>query len=280
MSKSLLRLVLLSSPLALAACGEGWEVQRVSDYAPYGNSRTAGSGVAYVRAKMLPKKELVAEPVMEKMKAETKEKEGDAVEVAQEVKPMEEPAPVLEAEEIFTQAQQKGAVVPGVAAASLDEGGVKEGEEASLGEGYQQQGLSDDTEMAGDDDMMMNGGYAEEEGASFKGDADEEEHSSLMMNDDLRGLGTENYITQTPKTIVAPKVEVVRMDSYEPAAGGGKSMKTADIKGYYSADGEVVEVYEAEVVKPQKQIIVPKKDSWAYLSVGEEELREIYNQPF
>jgi hypothetical protein len=52
-------LVVLCVPLA--SCGEGWEMVRVTDVTPYGNSRTAGSGIAYVRAKMLPKKELMLE---------------------------------------------------------------------------------------------------------------------------------------------------------------------------------------------------------------------------
>ena len=110
MSKSLLRLALLSAPLLLlTACGEGYEVQRTSDYGSFDMDRTAGTGVAYVRARMLPKKEIVAEfeaePVMEEITAE--ESEPVMVE-AEEVKPMEEPAPVLQAEEIFTESQQKG----------------------------------------------------------------------------------------------------------------------------------------------------------------------------
>ena len=46
----------------LAACGDGWEMVRVDDVVPYGNTRTAGTGVAYVRAKMMPEKELKLEP--------------------------------------------------------------------------------------------------------------------------------------------------------------------------------------------------------------------------
>lgn len=42
----------------LTACGEGWEMQLTNTAFPYGNQRTAGSGVMYVRAKLLPKKEL------------------------------------------------------------------------------------------------------------------------------------------------------------------------------------------------------------------------------
>ncbi len=89
MKKSILRLAVLSSPLLLGACGEGWEAQKTTTAFPYGNERTAGSGVIYVRAKMLPKKELKIEAIAE-------------VEAEPEVKP------VLDAEEIFTEQQTKG----------------------------------------------------------------------------------------------------------------------------------------------------------------------------
>jgi len=41
--------------LGLSACGEGWEMVPY-DGTPYGNERTAGSGVAYVRALLLPER--------------------------------------------------------------------------------------------------------------------------------------------------------------------------------------------------------------------------------
>lgn len=60
-----IRVMIFASPLMLAACGEGWEMVRVKDIVPYTQDRTAGTGVAYVRAKMLPQKELKLEsPVM------------------------------------------------------------------------------------------------------------------------------------------------------------------------------------------------------------------------
>lgn len=40
--------------LLLSACGEEWEMKLTQDIFPYGNQRTAGSGVAYVLAKMKP----------------------------------------------------------------------------------------------------------------------------------------------------------------------------------------------------------------------------------
>lgn len=58
-SKARLLFALILLGLPLASCGEGWEMTRTTDMVPYGNTRTAGSGIAYVRAKMLPKKDLV-----------------------------------------------------------------------------------------------------------------------------------------------------------------------------------------------------------------------------
>ncbi|HRQ60141.1 MAG TPA: hypothetical protein PLO23_01265 [Alphaproteobacteria bacterium] len=60
---------ILLATLSLAACGEGsgWEMQLTNTMFPYGNQRTAGSGVAYVRAKMLPEKSISLENVKRDM---------------------------------------------------------------------------------------------------------------------------------------------------------------------------------------------------------------------
>lgn len=42
--------------LGLGACGEGWEAVPFRGQVPYTEERTAGAGVAYVRAHMLPEK--------------------------------------------------------------------------------------------------------------------------------------------------------------------------------------------------------------------------------
>ena len=62
---ALKRIVLLSasSLFLLTGCGEGYELVKTNTMFPYGNQRTAGSGVAYVLAKMMPKKELKLESV-------------------------------------------------------------------------------------------------------------------------------------------------------------------------------------------------------------------------
>lgn len=47
------------STLGLAACGEGYEVVEVRGQVPYTEERTAGPGVAYVRAHMMPAKTVI-----------------------------------------------------------------------------------------------------------------------------------------------------------------------------------------------------------------------------
>ncbi len=53
--KKLLLLGAALPALALAGCGEGWEMKRYDGF-PYNNMRTAGSGVEYVRANLMPKR--------------------------------------------------------------------------------------------------------------------------------------------------------------------------------------------------------------------------------
>lgn len=83
----------LAAPLFLAACGDGYEMIRTDTMFPYGNQRTAGSGVAYVLAKMMPEKELNLVPAEQPapppapMVEETKETAGPAPQP--EVQPMD-----------------------------------------------------------------------------------------------------------------------------------------------------------------------------------------------
>lgn len=55
------------SALTLAACGDGWVAVPYEDQVPYTEERTAGRGVTYVRAHMLPEKG----PVLEASEPET-----------------------------------------------------------------------------------------------------------------------------------------------------------------------------------------------------------------
>ena len=54
--KNAARTFLLASPLLLLWACDGYELVRTDTMFPYGNQRTAGSGYAYVLAKMLPPK--------------------------------------------------------------------------------------------------------------------------------------------------------------------------------------------------------------------------------
>lgn len=101
---SSLRYSLFLVPLALAACGEGWTPVYTDDVFPYGNGRTAGRGVTYVRTSLLPAKTLNVEEVSEPEEV-----------VAELPKPVVEPAIVPEPvpeepkkmDKVFNDAQAK-----------------------------------------------------------------------------------------------------------------------------------------------------------------------------
>lgn len=67
MTKSILRAFALGLSvlpvLALAACGDGWEVKPYYGV-PYTHDRTAGHGVEYVRSTMMPAKTTKTETLM------------------------------------------------------------------------------------------------------------------------------------------------------------------------------------------------------------------------
>ncbi len=84
-----LAVILLSgfSAMSLTACGEGYDVVKIRGSVPYTEERTAGPGVAYVRAHMMPEKTVV---------------------IPQEiVTPAPAPVPMETAEPIFEQKIQK-----------------------------------------------------------------------------------------------------------------------------------------------------------------------------
>lgn len=59
MSRASIIAVIFLFPLLLAGCGEGYEVVKVRGQVPYTEERTAGVGIAYVRAHMMPEKTIV-----------------------------------------------------------------------------------------------------------------------------------------------------------------------------------------------------------------------------
>lgn len=50
------------SALSLTACGDGWEMVQTRGKVPYTEERTAGPGVMYVRAHMMPEKTIILPP--------------------------------------------------------------------------------------------------------------------------------------------------------------------------------------------------------------------------
>lgn len=87
--------------LALAACGDGWEVKPYEGV-PYTHERTAGRGIEYVRASMMPAKSTNTEVMMKK-------EEPVAAPVVTPPPPEAEavPAPAKAADKIFNNKQAK-----------------------------------------------------------------------------------------------------------------------------------------------------------------------------
>lgn len=244
MSKALLRLAILSAPLVLSACGEGWEIQRTSDYGTYEMDRTAGTGVAYVRAKMLPEKEIVVEPMMEEISTEAKE-------------------PVMQADEIFSKALRKGATQEDATAEPIVEEAAEDVEKVE----------EIKSELETEVEEIKTESVEEDKHSGYK-DINVDKQASIIEPASSNDMSAEEYIAQAPKRIKASKVEVIKTEAYIEDA---TFMKTAVMD---SVSDETIDVYDNEVVQPKKQIIVPKKDNSAYLSVGEETLDEIYDIPF
>ena len=236
MSKAFLRLSVLCAPLLLTACGEGWEAQRTTEYVPYGNQRTAGSGVVYVRAKMLPKKELMVEPVSKKVEADVPD---DA-------------KPVLKAEEIFEEAQAKGASskkkMPETKAPVAEKPAVEEDKHSSIIGGR---------------------------------NADDVVRSADLS---VPSLSAEEYIAQAPKQIEIPEVRIV--DSEAPVVVDVLELpERVDVSFVEPVAGnfeeKIVRVYENEVSQPALDIATPKTDYLHFSpDKGQESLDEIYKTPF
>lgn len=95
MKMNFAKLCLFALPFCLTACGEGYEMQRTTNFFPYGNQRTAGSGIMYVRAKMAPERQVNITP------------QTMPVERSREVPPAPPKAEPSPAEKIFDQHQEK-----------------------------------------------------------------------------------------------------------------------------------------------------------------------------
>ena len=107
MSSHSMKYLLLCVPFMLTACGDGWEMIRVDNVVPYGNTRTAGSGVAYVRAKLLPPKDVNVAPAAAQATTTTTTTTTTPAEVKPAVAPAPQPAEAKTAEPVFQKGQQK-----------------------------------------------------------------------------------------------------------------------------------------------------------------------------
>ena len=101
------RALLLASPLLLTACGEGYEMIKTDTMFPYGNQRTAGSGVAYVLAKMMPAKtQPILQSVAPRPAPQPAPQPAPLQETKQIIEDIPEP-PAQDADEIFREKQSK-----------------------------------------------------------------------------------------------------------------------------------------------------------------------------
>ncbi|MGH1377490.1 MAG: hypothetical protein ACRBB3_01590 [Alphaproteobacteria bacterium] len=238
MGKSPLRFMVFCAPLLLASCGEGWEVKRVDNVVPY-SSRTAGTGVAYVRAKMMPEKELKVEPI--------------ATEAVEEVK--EPVAPALDAEEIFNEAQTKGSA-PAKAVKSK-----VEAEEHSFNDPKVNKAVAEKVASMNADDVLSDVQKAETATAE---------------------LSAEEFINQKPK-IIENELSNIDKNIDPNVADKDVSIDVAAVSpnsGTPVSDDNVIEVYENKVVKPAKEIMSPKNDYHKINTQGQNDLDDIYNDPF
>ena len=91
--------LLALTPFILSACGDGWEMVLTKDVFPYGNARTAGSGVMYVRKHLAPPKEMKlesAQEMKEKVMEPSTAEPVESIEAMAEKKPMVESKPMVE----------------------------------------------------------------------------------------------------------------------------------------------------------------------------------------
>lgn len=169
-----LLLLTMCAPFLLTGCGEGWEFQKTEKLFPYGNKRTAGSGVVYVLAKMMPEKELKIESEMEPVE------EAPVVE--------QEAEPVLDAEEIFEDNQRKGAS----SKPKKDQTAMME-DDASDVQSYAKASPS--------------AGYEQVEVSSVANT--EAEILDDVVESETSELSAEEYIAQAPTQVETPEVRII-----------------------------------------------------------------------
>lgn len=255
MSRSFLRVSMLTLPLFLAACGEGWEAQKTTQYLPYGNERTAGSGVVYVRAQLLPEKDLKLEPEL---------KNVEDVPPAP-VEPVEEVKPALDAEEIFTEAQTK----------SKSSKVMKPKDEHSSHhrDTHEKHAVLENTAPL----------LAKEERIASAHSIDVREHVPLGSPADSIAVDLlqEEPAAGSDESLPQHVRENRTLDFDSGLLESELSPEAGDVLDeVVTIEVHSDDIAERTLMQPIKEIVAPKKDTTSILSVGQETLNEIYNNRF
>lgn len=270
------RTLLMVAPLLLlSACGEGWEAQKTDEIFPYGNKRTAGSGVVYVRAQMMPEKELKLEPVAEMPKEE--------VAPVKKAEPVAKP--VLDAEEIFEDAQEKGSfsnkkrTMKAAEVAPVEEGQAEKLMKAEMTEpkasdvpAYAEETSQDvaDAEIVAEQpkdietpDVAVKDAPSEHEPVVAEA-ASEVEHVAEEVVEDVTAVSPQPVVeAEAEETIVADPSEGSTVDAVVDTGSVDESIATEKDQGW------------------SDQIVAPKKDFIGYVPEGGEAvLSEIYSDGF
>lgn len=276
MSRSLLRVSLFALPFFLTACGDGWEAQKTTEFSPYGNNRTAGSGIVYVRARLLPQKDLKLEPELK------------PVEKVQELPaaPAEAVEPALKAEKIFSEAQTKGQSYKALSTSSDGEDHTN----AEMSEHSEKHASIEETAPL----------LSEVEPESYKinryipsktlseireKSQDHDDRDHVVVGTPIDAEDVLNHTIARDEAVNLTVPEHVREKESLGFESGLMHSELSPQAGDVLEDVVQIETgreYLAEqtLSQPIKEIVAPKRDRRAILSVGEETLDEIYSSPF
>lgn len=299
MSKSLLRAAILGAPLLLAACGEGYEAQKTDNYFPYGNKRTAGSGVAYVVAQMMPEKELNVTP--------------EVVAPAPVAAPV---APVLDAEEIFNDDQGKKSHAYNRTHQSHVNSHASSAPSSiapSSHNAIQQEVAASDVaepvraDVSGLDDAMPSVDTPEVAimHAPQPVEIVEEVIANELPQPIVEHMSAEEYVSRAPTHVSTPEVKVIDVAPPPPLAiplekeieipqelieDDEHGARTGNVQNLEPAAGsddvfgdireEVIELYREDVGGSQSNIVAPKRDLYLPFlrDQSRDELDDIYQQ--
>lgn len=240
--------------LLLAGCGEGWETVKYSDKVPYTMERTAGDGVMYVRAKLMPEKELKLADDLEKQLSGSKTKGYGAP----KTRPPEASAAQPEA---------------GASVAEVQKAEPHAGAAGQAGA----QGYSDVSPEAGSEALQHG-----DEGSSMT--SEQIMMQKLLEGDEGAQLAPSplpsNRITASAIEPQAGEDEAVSSMGSPTAANEGFPLEPPPVRSLEAPDQAAEEMIEEDTSSgfiAEKQIVVPKKEMYKPVSEGERQLNEIYD---